>query len=119
MNNPIKDRDILSGKKKIDELDLSLIAQNMVSRQAWLQSEVEEACRLYRNFLFLHYKYPNETLVPSEDIDEVWHNHILDTQKYNQDCQNLFGEFFHHDPSFGMNEKTTLLDLSNAFDRTQ
>lgn len=111
--------DLADIKRQIDELDLTPIANNMVVKQGWLRSEVDDACRLYRNFLYLQCKYPEETIVPSEDVDEVWHNHILDTNKYQKDCQNLFGEFLHHYPYFGIDGKSTLIDLSNAFDTTQ
>lgn len=106
-------------KAYIDKLDLSLVANNMVQKQKWLPSEVREACRFYKNFLFLKYKYPNETLAPSEDIDEFWHNHILDTQRYRQDCEKIFGCYLDHYPYFGIDGQTTLADLDAAFATTQ
>lgn len=106
-------------KKYIDGLDLSMIANNMILKLGWLPSEVKEACQLYKNFLFLKFKYPNETLAPSEDIDEFWHNHILDTQRYRQDCEKIFGRYLDHYPYFGIDGQTTLDDLDAAFATTQ
>ncbi|MCS6978027.1 MAG: glycine-rich domain-containing protein-like [Gemmatales bacterium] len=60
----------------------------------------------YRRFLTLHKRYPNRTLVPSALIDLVWHYHILDTRKYAEDCNRIFGYFLHHDPYFGIDEET-------------
>jgi hypothetical protein len=47
------------------------------------------------------YLYPHHKIVPTWEIDQVWHHHILDTHKYAQDCQWLFGYFVHHYPYFG------------------
>lgn len=106
-------------KNYIHELDLSMVANNMVLKQKWLPSEVKDACQFYKNFLFLKYKYPHETLAPSEDIDEFWHNHILDTERYRQDCEKIFGCYLDHYPYFGIDGRTTLDDLGAAFATTQ
>ncbi len=111
--------EITKAKEDINNLDLSMIANTMVIKLGWLKSEVDEACALYRNFLFLIYKYPDQKIVPSEDIDEVWHNHILDTRKYKVDCEKIFGRYLDHYPYFGMDGITTLEDLSVAFAETQ
>ena len=48
-------------------------------------------------FLTLIYLYPNRRIVPTWEIDQVWHQHILaNTCKYEQDCQFLFGQMLHH-----------------------
>lgn len=39
-------------------------------------------------------------LVPTRDIDTVWHYHILDTHKYASDCKVVFGYFLHHNPNY-------------------
>src|SRR5882672_8892843 len=58
--------------------------------------------RDYRRFLTLHLRYPDRTLVPSALLDLVWHYHILDTRKYMEDCERIFGYYLHHDPYFGI-----------------
>jgi hypothetical protein len=35
--------------------------------------------------------FPEETIVPCMIVDEVWHQHILDTYVYAADCDRLFG----------------------------
>jgi hypothetical protein len=67
----------------------------------------------------LIYFYPNRSLVPSQDIDHVWHHHILDTMKYAQDCQMLFGYFVHHFPYFGQRGESDRQNLQMAFKQTQ
>lgn len=92
----------------------------MVSHQKWRRHEAEKACELYRNFLYLNVKYPEcAPLPPSDDVDEFWHNHILDTKKYAQDCQMIFGKYLHHYPYLGIDENSTMEDLKRYFQKTQ
>ena len=83
----------------LPDLDLQPIMGKLVSEGL---SNAAEAEMMYRRFLLLHQKYPNMSLVPNKLIDEVWHQHILFTQKYAEDCQMLFGSFLHHRPTFGL-----------------
>ena len=106
-------------KNAIVSLEFSMIINKMVSHQGWTRSDAGEACQLYRNFLFLSAKYPEKRLPPSEDVDEFWHNHILDTRKYIADCNAVFGEYFHHYPYFGIDKKTNFSDLGSAFSEVQ
>jgi hypothetical protein len=48
---------------------------------------------------------PDVLLVPSEDIDEVWHAHVLNTARYQDDCETIFGRFQHHFPTVGESEE--------------
>jgi hypothetical protein len=56
----------------------------------------------YKRFLTLLVTHPETTVAPSKDIDKFWHGHILDTMKYAEDCERVFGYFLHHFPYFGM-----------------
>jgi hypothetical protein len=47
------------------------------------------------------------TLVPTKAIDDVWHFHILDTQKYIEDCMELHGAVVHHFPAVSVVGRTT------------
>ncbi len=58
----------------------------------------------YRNYLFLRWKYKEILLPPSIEIDEYWHEHILNTQKYHDDCEEIFGYYLHHEPNHGLSE---------------
>ena len=44
---------------------------------------------------------------PSEQVDHVWHLHQQCTQEYREFCNNVFGTYFKHQPSFGGKEETT------------
>ena len=46
-------------------------------------------------------KHPKAKLIPNVLVDELWHQHVLDTRQYPKDCNRVFGGFMHHDPYFG------------------
>lgn len=105
----------------IYSLDLTMIVNKMRLHQGWLKKEAETLAKVYKNYLLLNRKYLDQygQLPPSEELDEFWHNHILDTEKYRQDCNKIFGKYFDHYPYFGIDEKSTMKDLSQAFERMQ
>lgn len=103
----------------IHSLDLSLIIKKMIL-SGWKRDQAEEAAAQYKRLLYLWKKYGNHTMLPpSIDIDEVWHTHILDTQKYQKDCDAIFGRYLHHYPYFGIDENSNQNDLNDAFERTK
>ena len=70
----------------------------------WTQEQANDAELWYKRYLFLVAKYPSAKPVPNRHLDEFWHQHILDTQAYAEDCQRIFGAFHHHYPYSGMFE---------------
>jgi hypothetical protein len=56
--------------------------------------------------------------VPCKLADEIWHQHILDTVAYRQDCEALFGEFLDHFPYFGMRGPDDAEALNDAYAET-
>jgi len=61
----------------------------------------QEAIFEYRRMLHLMQVHPEQPAVPSKRVDLVWHEHILDTEKYKRDTLRMFGHYVHHAPSFG------------------
>jgi hypothetical protein len=104
-------------KDYINAIDFSMIIEKMIRMDGWLKKDAEDTCRFYRNFLFLKKKYGAEfvNLPPSLDIDEFWHYHILDTEKYVKDCQIIFVIYLPHYPYFGIDSATNSDDLNAAF----
>ncbi len=45
--------------------------------------------------------------MPSQAVDEAWHEFILFTREYREFCQKAFGRFLHHTPAEAMETKTT------------
>lgn len=75
-------------------LDLREVRTRVYLDTKWPSSRLDAAERDYRDFL-------SQEIVrePTPDVDKFWHHHILDTKKYAQDCNNMFGYFLHHQPS--------------------
>lgn len=85
-------------------------SESEISVEAWEAAEVE-----YRRFLMLKQVYPGVSLVPSKQVDKIWHAHILDTRAYREDCDKLFGRFIDHYPYFGIYGEEDYQDLQNSF----
>lgn len=71
-------------------------------KQDWSIDHALSVEKQYRAFLILHLRYPNKIHVPTKSIDAFWHTHILDTRKYMDDCNMIFGHYLHHFPYLGM-----------------
>ena len=52
-------------------------------------------------------------------MDKFWHAHILDTRKYIEDCERVFGCYLHHFPYFGMRGADDAAALARAGERTR
>lgn len=92
-----------------------------VSR-VWTEEGAKDAIEQYKNFMYLLFKYQGSSdkkLVPSIEVDEIWHHHILDTRSYAKDCENIYGYFMHHFPYFGMRGEEDFKDLNQSFASTQ
>ena len=98
------DQDIAAMWQAIDELDFDRIKAKLIHRSRGKLTEQAVALAEvgYRQFLKLAAKYPDVPVVPNEEIDEFWHMHILDTQRYAPDCERIFGRMIHHDPYLGV-----------------
>jgi len=88
----------------IDRLDFERIKAKLLHRKDnhWTPATIERAERGYRQFLKLSGKYTGVAVVPNEEVDQFWHAHILDTQRYASDCERIFGYVLHHNPYVGI-----------------
>lgn len=99
-------------------LDLEPIKFKLMGKKeghGWTQAEADQYERDYRRFLALLVKFPDEVIAPDTNVDKFWHGHILDTMKYAEDCNNIFGTFLHHYPYFGMRGEEDAANLKKAF----
>lgn len=76
----------------------------------WTLADATHCAQLYKNFLFLKKKHSHLSLVPTREIDEFWHNHILHTKNYWHDCMQIFGYYFHHEPASPNDNTQQLID---------
>lgn len=90
---------------KLQLLDLDPIKiKLMLPREgvALTRSEADDLADRYRKFLYCADKHRATLIVPTREIDKIWHLHILDTEKYAKDCEHVFGYFMHHFPYLGL-----------------
>jgi hypothetical protein len=112
--------DVAAMWREIDALDFERIKAKLLHRHhgKMTAQAVARAEAGYRQFLKVAAKYPEEPVVPSEEVDEFWHMHILDTQRYGADCERIFGHFMHHDPYIGIDGPEDEARLQEAADRS-
>jgi hypothetical protein len=106
----------------IEAMDLDPIKFKLMDAdegEGWSREQVDRIETAYRQFLTLLVKYPESTIAPSKEVDKFWHGHILDTMKYAQDCEQVFGYFLHHFPYFGMRGADDAAQLDAAGKETQ
>lgn len=104
----------------IQALDLDPIKLKLMDAeegQGWSREYADRMEVAYKRFLTLLVKFPDETIAPTKDVDKFWHGHILDTLKYAEDCENMFGYFLHHFPYFGMRGEQDAAELRAASER--
>jgi hypothetical protein len=102
---------------KIHALDLDPIKFKLMDDEdgyGWSRDYVDQMEVEYRRFLILVAKYPDVLVPPDLNVDKFWHGHILDTMKYAEDCENIFGYFLHHFPYFGMRGVEDAANLARA-----
>jgi len=113
-------RCLATGLAAIQQLDLSQVKRKIMEPspegKGWDQETADRAELWYRRYLEVCLRHPEFPAVPNRHIDDFWHQHILDTRAYAADCQNIFGEFLHHYPYFGLNGDAAERD--GAFDQT-
>lgn len=109
-----------TSRRRVDEMDLGPIMFKLMLPEneeghGWTREKCEQIAVLYRNFMY-ESVCGTTLMVPTKDIDAMWHTHILDTEKYRADCRHVFGQFIHHFPYFGMRGEEDKLALQEAFE---
>ena len=91
---------------RIDALDLEPIVYKLLhpepGERALSLASADAGVALYRCFLKLCVLYPGATIVPTRELDQVWHAHMLDTARYRADCDHVLGGFMDHFPYAGL-----------------
>lgn len=110
-------------RKTVDAIDLTMVKMKLClpvekDGKGWLQEVADEGERQYRMFLKLCLMFPEVEIVPTGLIDDMWHQHILDTEAYQQDCYAVFGKMLHHFPYFGLRGEEDAANLQRSFATT-
>ena len=101
----------------METIDLANVMRKVRQDEGWNEAQAVTAARRYRRFLCMRYLDASLDLVPAFDIDKVWHQHILHTRDYANDCQRLFGAFLHHAPASG--DEAEQASMGFGFEKTQ
>jgi len=67
----------------------------------WKEIDINNALIAYREFLELKVAlndWDGKILLAPDKIKKVWELHILDTTKYSDECETLFGNIIHYSP---------------------
>lgn len=119
---PTLSTETLACLEKLKSLNLWSIAAYLTDSKkgcGWTLEQASRAIERYKTFLFISYLYPQLFLVPTPEIDRVWHVHILHTRQYCNDCQRVFGHFIHHEPDSEFGGKSHPSNFAQAFAQTQ
>src|SRR5215472_16689173 len=90
----------LLAKQHIRDLDLSSVSASVVEKLGWSLEKAQRVEDCYKRFLYAlaHRKKDDLLSPPSQEVDDFWHQHILDTRKYREDCHKVFGHYVDHTP---------------------
>ncbi|KKW21071.1 MAG: hypothetical protein UY71_C0004G0013 [Parcubacteria group bacterium GW2011_GWB1_52_7] len=82
------------------KMNLGSVFEQLRQRDSrtWTAERCREAKKEYQRFLALCKVCSKTPIVPSQLLDEVWHQHVLNTKRYLRDCEVYFGYFLHHRP---------------------
>lgn len=109
------DARLIDALDRVSALDFTMLRSKLMEEKSWTVEMCDETEAMYRKFLALNLRYPDQKICPTGPIDEFWHAHILDTQAYASDCDELFGQYLHHFPYFGMRGPQDQANLEEAF----
>lgn len=92
---------------KIDKLSLDdknaqfTFSMRLARDRKWSLRFTEKAIREYKKFIYLSC-VSNTPVTPSEEVDEVWHQHLTYTKSYWHDlCRDTVERQIHHNPTTG------------------
>jgi hypothetical protein len=91
-----------SARARLDRLaawPLAAASRRAQLRLGWSESRRRSVELAYRRFLALIAVDPSGHYGMAQgDVDELWHEHILDTVDYQAMCRTVFGRMIHHCP---------------------
>jgi hypothetical protein len=100
MSTLVKDPAITDGWIRAQAHNLDMVVDRMVKKG--LVNDQEEGQALateYRRYMTIVAEHPGQIFAPSDQVDEVWHAHLLFTADYAAFCDAVVGTFVHHRPA--------------------
>ncbi len=86
----------------LDEAGSALPFSRRLAREnRWTAAQAERAIAEYKRFIFLGC-VAGHPVSPSEDVDQVWHLHLVYSKSYWKEfCGEILKRPFHHEPTKG------------------
>jgi len=86
---------------QISKIDFQVIENDLIRIFKWSPSKCADIITEYKKFMYLCITNNDKqrSLIPCKDVDEVWHAHILRTEKYMEDCKIAGKQYIHHLPT--------------------
>jgi hypothetical protein len=100
-----------------DEGECALpFADRLARENRWSDMHTERVISEYKRFIFLA-MVGGHPVTPSDEVDQVWHLHLLYTRSYwERFCGGVLGRPLHHDPTAGGRSEQTKFE--HWYDRT-
>ena len=94
---------VIAGIQALDLESVKIRLMDPTVGESWTREYADSIEVAYKTYLSMVAKYQDhaEDILLSNDVDEFWHTHILQTMKYTDDCQAVFGKYLHHQPHIG------------------
>jgi hypothetical protein len=91
---------------ELDDIHASFsFSDRLVRENAWSLEYALRAIFEYKKFMFL-ICISKTPLTPSDQVDQVWHLHLIYTESYWIDfCQNTLQQPIHHGPTKGVEQR--------------
>jgi hypothetical protein len=108
----------------IQGLDLESVKIRLMDEElgeGWSRDYAESIETAYKTYLTMLAKHQDhaEDIMLAKDVDEFWHTHILQTMKYADDCEKVFGAFLHHNPHVGPRTAEDLRTRAEMAEKTR
>lgn len=100
--------------------DFTPLIHRIMTRYGWSRRLAERAAHRYWMFLFIAAVNVGITLVPTQEIDCVWEEDILNnTAQYVETCHDLCGQLINHADAIALAQASDFQDMATAFEQTK
>lgn len=82
----------------IEAYDFSFLKEKFQTSFPCDEEEFREIVAEFKNFMKLVYLQDQPLAMIGKGVDEFWHTFLIFTPQYAEFCDNIFGEFIHHQP---------------------
>lgn len=89
----------LARLRRLQSWDLAHVRARVCEQRGWESPYSIDVESEYKKFLSLAIVSPDKRFGMAGDVDEIWHQHILDTEDYARMCNDVVGSFVHHCPN--------------------